>query len=117
MIAPPQPRVPQLRDSFIVAKPGSQPACWWGSTVGIERSETAPANFHPTETFKSRGGLLRPAYPQHRLRHRVPHPFQSHRKAEPPPALLVGCKGWVIEQSETAVAYFDPTKTSKVEVH
>jgi hypothetical protein len=35
---------------------------------------------------------------------RVPHPFQSRRK------------GRVIEQSETAVGYLNPTEASKVEV-
>jgi hypothetical protein len=60
---------------------------------------------------------------------RVAHPFQSHRKAGPPPALLVGCKGWVIERtgvpderfcslgwrSETVVPLHN-AETSKVEV-
>jgi hypothetical protein len=47
-IAPPKLWVPYLRDGFIVAKPGSPPACWWGGTVGIVRSTTAPA--HLTRT-------------------------------------------------------------------
>jgi hypothetical protein len=47
----PQHRVPHLRDGCIVAKPGSPPACWWGGTVGIERSETA-LNLDPAETSK-----------------------------------------------------------------
>jgi hypothetical protein len=40
--------VPHLRDGFIVAKPGSPPACWWGGTVGIVRSTTAPAHLART---------------------------------------------------------------------
>jgi hypothetical protein len=47
----PQHRVPHLRDGCIVAKPGSPPACWWGGTVGIERSETA-LNLDPAEISK-----------------------------------------------------------------
>jgi hypothetical protein len=50
MTASPQLRVPHLRDGFIVAKPGSPPACWWGGTVGIVRSTTTPARLHPPET-------------------------------------------------------------------
>jgi hypothetical protein len=42
----PQPWVPHLRDGFIVAKPGSPPACGRGGTVGIVRSTTAPAHLH-----------------------------------------------------------------------
>jgi hypothetical protein len=100
MIGPPQARVPHLRDSFLVAK------------VGIVRSTTAPANSHPTETSKNQSGLLLSAPQQHR----VPHPLQSHRKPGSPPALPVGWKGRVIEQSETAVACLNPTEASKVEV-
>jgi hypothetical protein len=52
MTTPPQNRVPHLRDSFIVAKPGSPPACWWGGAVGIVRSTTAPAHLPPATTSK-----------------------------------------------------------------
>jgi hypothetical protein len=55
------------------------------------------------------------ASPQPEPQIRVAHPFQSHRKAGPPPALLVGCKGWVIERSETALN-LHTAETSKVEV-
>jgi hypothetical protein len=45
----PRTRVPHVRDSFIVAKPGSPPACWWGGKVGIVRSTTAPAHLSEAE--------------------------------------------------------------------
>jgi hypothetical protein len=44
-------------------------------------------------------------FPPHRVRHWVAHPLQPYRK------------GWVIERSETAVAYLRPTESSKVEVY
>jgi uroporphyrinogen-III synthase len=44
-------RVPHLRDSFIVDKPGSPPACWWGGTVGNRESDplSSPAAQKTTE--------------------------------------------------------------------
>jgi uroporphyrinogen-III synthase len=46
-----QIRVPHLRDSFIVDKPGSPPACWWGGMVGNRESDTlsSPAAQKTTE--------------------------------------------------------------------
>jgi hypothetical protein len=90
--------VPHVRDSFIVAN------------VGLVRSTTAPAHLHLAATSKVEVDPLMPAFPQPR----VAHPLQSHRKPGSPPALLVGWKGWVIEQSETASPLH--AATSKVEV-
>jgi hypothetical protein len=97
----PRTRVPHVRDSFIVAKPGSPPACWWGGNVGIVRGTTVPAHLHPPETSKVEVSLLMPALP----RIRVPHLRDSFIVAK------VG-----IVRRTTAPAHLHRPETSNLEV-
>ncbi len=87
MIAPPQPRVPHVRDGFIVAN------------VGIGTFVEAPAHLHPADTsnVEMENTNVRPSTTP------VPHPLQPYRK------------GWGIERSETALD-LHPADISKVEV-